>query len=196
MVLPINMFIRDAFQRKREKCGNLFQHGRTPPPLPLIRELSTDLPVFFLGNFWSFCDKNSQKMEVGIGLTPPLLTKFPNFPFFVFCFKSTPYSITYSICTNKFYLWWRLANMFLISAFELLGSLIFCMVMFLPSILIKGRGCGWWSIAFEYFQSGKCSWYGVGAAYRNQIRWEAGETDRLSLGSQWQKSRPKSICEL
>ena len=50
---------------------------------------------------------------------------------------------------------------------------------------------------FEYFQSAKWAWYGVGAAYRNQIRWEAGETDRRSLVSLWQKSpRPKSICEL
>ena len=27
---------------------------------------------------------------------------------------------------------------------------------------------------FEKFQSGKWAWYGVGAAYRNQIRWKAG----------------------
>ena len=67
--------------------------------------------------------------------------------------------------------------------FGLLTCLIFCIVMF--SSHSDERAWVWIMINsewfFEYFQSPKWAWYGVGAAYRNQIRWEAGETDRRSL---------------
>ena len=67
--------------------------------------------------------------------------------------------------------------------FGLLTCLIFCIVMF--SSHSDERAWVWMMINsewfFEYFQSPKWAWYGVGAAYRNQIRWEAGETDRRSL---------------